>query len=323
MERTMNSSCKSLVFPPLLLGLATLAFGCGGTGGEPLIDANANAPDADPNAPDAAPPPPGFELLLARDWTIPAGSEIYRCTRLTVPRDMYVTGFHSLSPQGTHHTVLSVDDNPSAPDGDYNCSAGNIAHTMLFASGVGTDDLLLPQGVAVRLQAGQQLELNLHLFNVSDAAIAGTSGTMVSEVAAGEVTDLAEVVFGGSYNIFLPSDPGTEQTVNGGCNFQQDATVFALWPHMHQLGRHVVVRHMGNAGTTTLLDSPFAFGEQINYPIPPVSVNAGDRLDIDCVYINDTGSAVTFGDSSTQEMCFVGIYRYPATNTGTFGCVGG
>lgn len=323
----MTSSTSWYRSLALLSIVALPALGCGGGDGDPQTDASAadadpNAADADPNTPDATPPPPGFDVLIARDWSIPPGSEIYRCTRVTLTRDMYVTGLHALSPQGTHHTVLSVDPTPSAPDGDYNCSAGSIAHSMLFASGVGTDDLLLPEGVAIRLQAGHQLDLNLHLFNVSDATLTGTSGTMVQEIAAGEVVDLAEVVFGGGYNIFLPPDPGVEQTVNGGCTFDQDGTVFALWPHMHQLGRRVVVRHESGAGTTTLLDSSFSFEEQLNYPIAPVFVNAGERLDIECVYINDTGSTVTFGDSSTQEMCFVGIYRYPATDAGTFNCVG-
>ena len=52
-----------------------------------------------------------------------------------------------------------------------------------------------------------------------------------------------------------------------------------------------------------------------------MTVRAGERLDVDCTFINGTGSTVTFGDSSDQEMCFVGIYRYPATNAGVFDCV--
>lgn len=316
----------------LLLALAVAACSSDpGDGGDTPdasdngADADPNAPDADPNAPDAmpgtdaAPPPlpPGFVSLVERDWTLQPGTEVYRCTRVTVQEDMYVNTFRSLSPLGTHHTVLSVEKNSSEPDGDYDCGAGSISHAMLFASGVGTDDLELPEGVAIRLEAGDQLDLNLHLYNVSDSAISGTSGTLARLIPAGDVTDQAEVVFGGTYAVWLPSNPGVMQSINGGCQFEQDATVVALWPHMHALGRHMRV----TLGGQTIMDSPFDFNEQLNEIIDPLQVSAGQNLQVECIYENNTGSLVTFGDSSDQEMCFVGIYRYPATGAGVFDCV--
>lgn len=281
----------------------------------------------DPDVPDATPDTPdgssadGFTTVISRPWSIPAGSEIYRCTRVTLQEDMYISALRALAPLGTHHTVLSVHDSVSGPDGDYNCGPGTLAHSMIFASGVGTNDLEFPQGVAIRLRAGQQLDLNLHLYNVSDTEITGTSGTQVKLVAAADVEQEAEVVFGGEYGIYLPNDPQNQKTVNGGCQFDQDATVLALWPHMHALGRHMKVTHEKASGNLTLLDQPYDFNEQLHYAIEPVQVLAGERLSIDCTYLNDTGSTVTFGDSSEQEMCFAGIYRYPATGAGLFSCV--
>jgi hypothetical protein len=295
-------------------------MGCSDGSGDPGGDAAVQA-DADPDQPDSGDPDPGgFTTLISRSWSIPAGQEVYRCARLTVEEDVYITTFRALAPQGTHHTVLSVRDNPTQPDGEYDCSASSIAHSMLFASGVGTDDLLFPQGVAIPVRAGQQLELNLHLYNVGDAAITGTSGTLARLIPAAEVEHQAEVVFGGQYLISLSPDAQNEQTVNGGCQFEQDATVLALWPHMHQLGRHTKVVHESGAGNVTLLDAPFDFSEQVNHVIDPVQVAAGERFAIACTYLNDTGRLVTFGDSSEQEMCFVGIYRYPATGAGVFSC---
>ncbi len=312
-----------------------LAVGCGDDGGGGSNDASNNPADASLNGPDAAQQgidamqgggadasiPAGFTSLIQRAWTVPAGSEIYRCTRVTVQEDTYISTFRSLSPVGTHHTVLSVNTNPSNPDGDYNCSAGDIEHSMLFASGVGTDDLDFPSGVAIKVNAGDQLDLNLHLFNVTDSPITGTSGTLVKTLELAEVQQLAENVFGGQFAIFLQSMPGVQQVVNGGCTFSQDATVITLWPHMHQLGQHMKVVHEKAGGDVTVLDQAFNFEEQRNYPVTPFVVSAGERLDVDCTYVNGTGSTVTFGDSSSQEMCFVGIYRYPATGQGVFDCV--
>jgi len=310
-------------------------MGCGDDGGGTATDSGPGTVDAADNDVDGAigggidatvgandaSIPSGFTSLIQRAWTVPAGTEIYRCTRVTVQQDVYISTFRALSPVGTHHTVLSVNPSPSQPDGDYNCSAGDIEHSMLFASGVGTDDLAFPTGVAIRVRAGQQLDLNLHLYNVSDAPISGTSGTAVKTLLAAEVQQEAENVFGGQYLIFLQNMPGVEQNITGGCTFSQDATVITLWPHMHQLGRKIKVTHEASGGDNVLLDQAFDFNEQLNYDIAPVQVQAGERLKVDCTYMNNTGSTVTFGDSSSQEMCFVGIYRYPATNQGVFDCV--
>jgi hypothetical protein len=39
---------------------------------------------------------------------------------------------------------------------------------------------------------------------------------------------------------------------------------------------------------------------------------------VTCSYNNTTGAAVGFGDSSDNEMCFAGMYRYPAANSSLF-----
>ncbi len=308
--------------PAYVFSLLLVAAACGG--GEPG-DGNPDAappgtPDAASDNPDAG-IPAGFTTLISRSWTIPAGQEIYRCTRVTVQEDMYINTFRSLSPIGTHHTVLSLHDDASRPDGDYNCGAGDIAHSMLFASGIGTDDLSFPEGVAIPIRAGQQLDLNLHLYNFSESEIQGESGTLGRLIPVGEVQDEAEVVFGGKAPFAIPNDPQNEQTLSGGCQFNQAGTVVALWPHMHQYGVHMRIVHQSGNGDVVLHDGPFDFNEQLNYVIDPVEVAAGERLAVDCTYLNDSGSLIFFGDSSESEMCFAGIYRYPATGAGTFDCV--
>src|SRR5690606_29861729 len=130
-----------------------------------------------------------------------------------------ISGFRALSPLGTHHTVVGVESSPSEPDGDWDdCNAGDLGHSMLFASGVGTDDLFFPEGVAIKIPAGSQLNLNLHLYNVSNEPITGRAGTLVKTLAAAEVQQEAEFVFTGTFNITL-SGTTEPQTVKGGCAF--------------------------------------------------------------------------------------------------------
>ena len=61
--------------------------------------------------------------------------------------------------------------------------------TRVFGSGVGTNAIEFPQGVGIKLAAGSQLLLNLHLFNTADTALSGTSGTKILKVGIASIDD--------------------------------------------------------------------------------------------------------------------------------------
>lgn len=262
------------------------------------------------------PPPDGdWQPLVEGSWTLPSGQEDYWCARKTIDEDLYIRAFRAIAPLGTHHTLLTKT-NGSQPDGEFPCSAGNLADDMIYASGVGTDPFGFPEGVAIKLEAGTQVLLNLHLFNTSISAIDGTSGTEVLTLPASEVEQEAEMIFAGTVAIFV--GPQAEQTISGTCDFPVDATVATVWPHMHQYGTHMKVVHEADEGDVVLHDAPYDFNEQVNYPIDPVLVRAGERVRVFCSYQNTTDTTLTFGESSNDEMCFAGLYRYPALGTGVF-----
>jgi hypothetical protein len=287
----------------------------------PAADADPNAPDADPNAPDADPNAPdgaptgAWTPLITADWTMPAGTpDYYRCSRLTVTEDSYITSFRALAPQGTHHTVVTIGE-ATGPDGDFDCSAGTNDDAMLFASGVGTDQFTFPPGVAVKITAGQQLLLNVHLFNASDATLTNSSGTEVRLVPVSEVQNEAEMIFAGQVLLSIPPS-GNPEKASGYCQMSADATILNVWPHMHTLGTHMKV---DINGSNVIHDAAYDFNEQTNYPVTE-TVNQGDRVNVECTYINNTGSTVEFGDGTMDEMCFAGFYRYPAQYTGSIFC---
>ena len=258
--------------------------------------------------------------LISRTWTMTPGNEGYRCRRVQVPEDLWITAFRALSPSGTHHTVVTID--PQGQNtGDYPCTAGTgtVTGQMMFASGVGTDDLAFPDGVAVQLPAASWVNLNLHLFNTTDANMAAESGVLVKAVPKDQVVHPADMMFAGTYNISIPSD-NQDHIAVGGCTAPTDWHVFTLWPHMHQLANHqkLIVNHAGTV--TTLLDDAYSFAEQKNYPMAETVIKQGDQVQVTCTYRNNTGNTVTFGDSSKAEMCFTGMYKYPAGG-GVMGCV--
>ena len=311
------------MMPRMRLGILALLFviGCGknpmGGDDEPPIDA--------PSNPDAYVPPNGFTRLIGRTWSLPIGArDIYRCARVTVAQDTYITNIEAEAPLGTHHTVLSiVSGNVAGPDGEYDCTVNSLGMVMLYASGVGTSPLNFPSGVGIKISAGQQIHLNLHLYNAGDNAISGESAIWVKSQPTPPPT-LAEMVFLGPLQMRIEADSPTyppPQIVTDTCSAPSNYSLFAVWPHMHKLAIHQKLE-LNHGGTKTVLhDMPYSFYEQTYWLKDPiVQVATGDTLTVTCSYSNTTGAAVMWGDSSDEEMCFAGLYRYPARNSSLFEC---
>jgi hypothetical protein len=293
MRMTPRKLCAWAVAPLLAL---TAVPGCGDGGRQPA-------------------PVGEWFTLIHGEWELAPGMEAYRCVRQTVHEDMYVHAFRDVSPPGTHHVVLSMGS-AVAPDGEFDCGGATNHQRGLFGSGVGGEEMWLPEGVAVRIPAGHQLLLNMHLLNASHESINGRSGTEVLLVPADEVSDEAETILAGSVTFSIPANDEPHED-GGRCVFDRDAYVSAIMPHMHQLGIHLRVVH----GDTVLHDAPYDFEEQRYHSIEPHLVRAGESLEVQCTWLNDTRETVTFGNSSYEEMCFALLYRYPSMQTGLY-CTG-
>jgi len=296
----------------------------GSSSGDDAPDVDAN-PDDQPDADNA-----GFTEIIGRDWTIPAGSEVYKCVGIRAETDMYISAFRTPNPTGEHHAVLTVDDNPGGFGGTelgvYDCDVGRLGTGMVFASGVGTDDLVMPDGVALKVEAGKFVHLNLHLFNSHPTdSISAYSSILVKTVPPVDPSMEAEMIFAGTFEVNVP--PMQTATASGGCTFQNDATIFAYWPHMHQAANHHKVTMTIGGEAMVLHDQPFDFGEQLNFPLsPPLQVSSGDSINVECTYYNPSATdPIEWGDSSNEEMCFTGLYRYPkqAGVLGLFDCTSG
>jgi hypothetical protein len=231
---------------------------------------------------------------------------------------MYITDIIAQAPNGTHHTVLSIaSGNADGPDGEQDCSVGTIGRTMLYASGVGTEPFSFPTDVGLKVAAGTQLHLNLHLYNASDDPIGDESAIWVKSQATPPPM-LAEMVFAGK--IVFSVGTGTRE-ITGGCNVSTGFKLFALWPHMHKLANHQKFEVIRNASSNVLWDADYDFNEQRYYgQTPEFDVLSGDQIKVTCRYDNNTGHSVGFGDSSDNEMCFTGMYRYPSQNASLTQC---
>jgi hypothetical protein len=262
-----------------------------------------------------------WNTLLTGDWQRDPGTEGYTCVRKTNNEDLYVNGFEAINPLGTHHTLLTMGAANGTADGTTACTAADNHPLSVFGSGVGTNPLQLPEGIAIKIPKDTQLLLNLHLFNTRTEPLTGTSGTRVHTIPEKDVVDIAEGLLAGTVAINVPA--GQTKTTIGHCTMSSDVTIIAVAPHMHQLGVYEKIIAESNAdGDVVLHDAPYDFNEQSYHLVDPLQLAKGDKVRVECTHHNTTTHDVTFGDSSLAEMCFAGIYRYPADGS-PFICMDG
>lgn len=261
-----------------------------------------------------------WSRLIERTWELAPGASgavgenENLCTKQLIEEDIYVSAIRPVHPEGTHHTLIALGDETS------NCTDA-VFSGLIYAAGVGSQGLELPEGVAMKLPKGKYLDLGLHLYNTSDTPLSGTSAIEVVKMKPEDVRYESEAVLAGPFNISIP--PGGT-TLSGDCTLAADQTMFALFPHMHQLGTHLKTTLTVSGETRVIHDAPYDFNEQVQIPLDPViPMKAGDVINTECTYVNPTANTVGFGESSDTEMCFSLFFRYPAQGVGFCGGTGG
>ncbi|MFT5430532.1 MAG: hypothetical protein ACI9OJ_001207 [Myxococcota bacterium] len=329
----------------LILSLAS-AFGCSSSStssasddpadsGSTALDDVQSAPDvgtaADTEAPDSTTPdadagidpgtldPDKYTIFEAGPFEIPPGEERFYCYSHTLTEDIIATEIKIDSSPVVHHVVYSRTTSPD-PAGFFECDVLFQNNWLpVFISGTGDASLIMPEGSGHVLKKGQQLTLQLHLLNTTLEPIAGMVPVGLKRSTATQVEPIATNVFG-SVSIALPPNETTQ--VTSACDNDETVHMFSAFAHMHYLGRKMVVEAGPDPDSLTEVfrSDPYDFDEQTLVDMD-LTLNAGDHVRVTCTYENYLDQFVTFGESSTSEMCFfIGFATGGGDDLG--GCIG-
>jgi hypothetical protein len=282
----------------------------GGSAGtiSPVNNASARMPAV--TAPSAPPGPPGIAVdsasgeLVFRTTALAleAGKESYTCFAATLDQDVVIDGFSKTSQPFVHHAQFIKALLPE-PDGISTCNEQfKLTWLPIFLAGNGASELRFDQGVGHVLPAGTQLVLQMHLLNTSDKSVTQAMEIRMHRSTSNDPTPVSPWAIGSS-QIHVPARrAGTAQNV---CTMNGSASLVAVFPHMHMLGKHfkVEVGKSLDAMKPLYVRDPYDFDDQHMEKIN-LSLEAGDLLRVTCDYMNPTDSEVGFGESSKDEMCF-------------------
>ena len=168
---------------------------------------------------------------------------------------------------------------------------------------------------------GDQIVLQLHLLNASQSPVTSTAAVDVALLEPSMVKDDAEMILAGPFpdSTVTPSIPTGTSTVSRACTMTGATNFYAVFPHMHKIGKHITVQAIVGGQTQPIYDADYDFNNQVFKSFAPIALAQGDQIAVTCTYANNTGAPVKFGSSSNKEMCFAISFRYPILPAGDNG----
>lgn len=272
------------------------------------------------NAPanDFPPPAEGIQIQ-AGPYVVPAHSEKYFCYTQRVTKDAGAIEVDVHNGLTVHHLAVfqTLSDEP---EGFSECpSQIKMTWVPLYGGGRNTPGIKLPSNAAFKFPAGQQILVQLHLVNAGANDV--HESTLVNLVYAKDPAPLlpAGIFALGKLSFDIPTG-ATNFPVVGQCNSPRDLDVFALFPHMHTLGKRIALEYGATESTsqTVYQVDPWSFGDQ-PMQLQTLNVKQGDFLRATCTYDNTAGHDVMYGESTLDEMCFMILFYTPFDHLN--GCV--
>jgi hypothetical protein len=211
---------------------------------------------------------------------------------------MMVTGLSLRNPRGLRQS-------------DFGAGLFKPTWAPLLTAGAGALTVSLPDGVAHEIPAGAQLLAQLHLLNPTDEDI--TQAVAVKLQTTDEPNTQPVQLGGfGSFDVSLP--PNQRTTITNDCTLPSDSRLVAFIPHMHQFGTSIMLELGTSANDLqpVLTRDPWDFEQQTIENVD-LTVKAGQYARATCNYDNTTDRTVTYGESTLDEMCFIGTFQVGAS----------
>ncbi|MEZ4441509.1 MAG: hypothetical protein R3B72_20590 [Polyangiaceae bacterium] len=205
--------------------------------------------------------------------------------------------------EGSHHLIITKIDGGVEQPNPEPCGAFAHGGDALFIAEKPEMQLTYPDGAGMPVTANQLMGLEMHYINYTTGPI-DITGSVEFDLADDDGT-LKEVflLFEGNLSLSIP--PQSQQTFESTHSVPNDAKIFAVTSHTHQLGTYASIRKQGPGGDQLLHESFDWADPPFDAFDPPMVFGAGDSLRLRCDFNNTTNQTVNFGTSFYDEMCFL------------------
>jgi hypothetical protein len=293
-------------------GAAATTCGGGTADGGPVVGTDGGGVD-----PQALPCTPDTFIKPGSPYSAPPSAEEYVCYGfdVTTPQKRHVIAF---APQidnkaVVHHLLLyrmpqAVSPTPTV------CGGAQGELVTGWAPGVG--NLIVPPEAGFPEEGTTHYMMQIHYNNVGGStAQSDASGFALCTTDQLRPNDAAILAFG-STNFTIPAQGTLAQTCDYTFTEAPVIHAFTAQAHMHLRGHAMTT--LNTTANYTLVDVPnFNFQQQYVNPVT-FEIKSGDVIRNTCTWDNTTGSPISFGPTTEDEMCFDFVNYWPRITTPTF-----
>ena len=267
----------------------------------------------------------GFQTRVG-EYTIEPNQDLEVCEyrRLSNAKAMDISRFQLRMPLGGHHFAVwryggknqddsQFPDHPFRSAGCVGASRDDVIPQLLIPTQTPNAIFDFPKGVALHLEAHQQVWLNPHMRNFGTRAMEPDIRFNLVAAKKNTVKHHAEgLAIGNSTDIHIPA--GGDQTLTVEWPAPADFTAIHLSTHQHRLGTHATIDLVSADGASSepLVDT-------LDWEHPQSAklgsgrlITKGQKLRITCTWHNTDDHEVRFGPLTTDEMCFIIGFYYRA-----------
>jgi hypothetical protein len=282
------------------------------------------AADAGASTPDSGGPPtlsctPDTHVVPGAKWAMPTTTDdVYVCYGFDVTPAMkrHVVGITPRIGNKTivHHVLLFESDSAMSATPTA-CNPGDAFKSrMIYAWAPGGQAMELPSEAGFPEQGTTHYLVQVHYSNLNHVA-GQTDDTGFDLCTTDKLrANDADVLAFGTMKFTIPAHGSLDIT----CNLQLPAMangvhVFTAFPHMHKLGKTIATTLVPGAGGAPIdlgKQMSWDFNTQLWFPITATVAN-GDTIETRCAWNNPSDQAVSFGTSTTEEMCYSFTAYYP------------
>ncbi len=269
------------------------------------------------------PPASGYQFHLEPFLVFPNGErEFFYYWPLENEEEVYANRFEVSMRSGSHHFLYyKFPEGADTPEPyefrDFRDANGNDIFETFFSIGqqvfvwgtqIPRTDYTLPEGIALRIEKNQGLDLNAHYVNYSAEPYAGEIYANIHTVPESEVVHVADNLFLNNTDLTLP--PNRETTVEKSFDFNEEIKILNLWSHAHKRMTEFKVYIEGGDrdGELVYYTNDWAHPPLTEFD-PPLLISPGEKLRCEATYFNETNQTKNFGLLSEDEMMILfGIY---------------
>ncbi|HEX8791661.1 MAG TPA: hypothetical protein VF765_11985 [Polyangiaceae bacterium] len=268
----------------------------------------------------------GFQFITPIVDNIEPGASVEYCTwtDTILQHDVYVDASQGFQSDTGHHIIVYYSMIHQPPD-THLCSNSEMTEFSYGMPGNGSGQkFVMPGNLATKLPAGAQLIVNHHYLNAAATTVAHAQSAInvfYADPTKQHTDSGAMIVLDTELTV-----PVGASTYEETCTINRPYQAWMEFPHMHAWGTHITVTHTPAA--TGMPEQLFDLDWDPSYAFDPTPIskrfdpsspfvfNTGDKINIKCDYMNNTKSAMSFGD----EMCVFGVFTVDANNLGNLEC---